>query len=239
MGCNLEVKVKDGEVRGIQAPPDAEVNSGHMCVKGRFAFGFYNHPDRLRSPMIRKNGRFEEVAWEEAYEFIASRFKEIKDKFGPDSLAGISSSRCTNEENYLMQKFFRIVIGTNNIDGCARVCHAPTAMGMQWAFGTGAATNSVDDLYKTGCILLIGSNPTSAHPVTGAKIDPWYKGIPLIVIDPLRIDLARFAKYHLQNRPGTNVAVLNMFARYILEEGLTDNRLYWKSTEGWDEFQNI
>jgi len=237
VGCNLEVKVKEGEVRGIQAPADSEVNRGHLCVKGRFAFGFYNHPDRLKSPMLRKNGILEEVPWEEAYAFTASRFKEIKDKYGPDSLAGISSARCTNEENYLMQKFFRIVIGTNNIDGCARVCHAPTAMGMQWAFGTGAATNSVSDLYKTSCILLIGSNPTSAHPVTGAKIRSLaQRGIPLIVIDPLRIDLARFAKYHLQNRPGTNVAVLNMFARYILESGLTDKNFIEKRTEGWDDF---
>jgi len=238
VGCNLEIKVKDGIVKGIQSPLDAEVNRGHTCLKGRFAFEFYNHPDRLRSPLIRKNGNFEEVSWDEAYTYAASRFMEIKDKYGPDALAGISSARCTNEENYLMQKFFRIVIGTNNIDGCARVCHAPTAMGMQWAYGTGAATNSVNDLYKTGCVLLIGSNPTAAHPVTGARIrSVAQQGIPLIVIDPLRIDLARFAKYHLQNRPGTNVAVLNMFARYILDEGLIDRKFIESRTEGWDKFK--
>ncbi|MBK8884093.1 MAG: formate dehydrogenase subunit alpha [Bacteroidales bacterium] len=237
VGCNIEVRVKDDIVRGIQAPVNAEVNRGHTCLKGRFAFEFYTHPDRLRSPMIRKNGILENVSWAEAYSFTASRFKEIKDKNGPDSLAGISSSRCTNEENYLMQKFFRIVIGTNNIDGCARVCHAPTAMGMQWGFGTGAATNSVSEIYKTSCILLIGSNATSAHPVTGARIKAVaQKGIPLIVIDPLRTELAKFAKHHLQNRPGTNVAVLNMFARYILEEGLTDRTFIEKRTEGWDDF---
>lgn len=237
VGCNLEVKVKDGVVRGIQSPVDAEVNRGHTCVKGRFAFEFYNHPDRLKSPMIRKNGELEEVSWEEAYAFTVSGLKEIKDKYGPDSLAGISSARCTNEENYLMQKFFRVVIGTNNIDGCARVCHAPTAMGMQWAFGTGAATNSVSEIYKTSCILLIGSNPTSAHPVTGARIrSVVQRGIPLIVIDPLRTDLARFASYHLQNKPGTNVAVLNLFARYILDEGLLDKNFIEKRTEGWDDF---
>ena len=237
VGCNLEVKVKDGLIRGIQSPSDAEVNRGHTCLKGRFAFEFYNHPDRLRSPMIKKNGVLEKVSWEEAYAFAASGFKKIKDKYGPDSLAGISSARCTNEENYLMQKFFRIVIGTNNIDGCARVCHAPTAMGMQWAFGTGAATNSVSDIYKTSCILLIGSNPTSAHPVTGTRIrSVVQKGIPLIVIDPLRTDLAKFATYHLQNKPGTNVAVLNMFARYIMDEGLLDQNFIEKRTEGWDDF---
>ena len=237
VGCNLEVKVKDGVISGIQAPADAEVNRGHACLKGRFAFEFYNHPDRLRSPLIKKNGSFVEASWEEAYEYTSARFKEIKDKYGPDSLAGISSARCTNEENYLMQKFFRVVIGTNNIDGCARVCHAPTAMGMQWAFGTGAATNSVSDIYKTGCILLIGSNPMSAHPVTGARIRSMaQRGIPLIVIDPLRTDLAKFATCHLQNRPGTNVALLNMFARYILDEGLTDNGFIENRTEGWGDF---
>jgi formate dehydrogenase major subunit len=237
VGCNLEVKVKDGAVKGIEGAPDAIVNRGHTCLKGRFAFEFYNHPDRLRSPLIKKNGKFEEVSWEEAYEYTARRFREIKDQYGPDALAGISSARCTNEENYLMQKFFRIVVGTNNIDGCARVCHAPTAMGLQWSYGTGAATNSVDDLYKTKCILLIGANPLAAHPVTGARIRSVVQsGVPMIVIDPLRIELARYAKYHLQNRPGTNVAVLNMFARYILDEGLVDNDFIENRTEGWDDF---
>ncbi len=240
VGCNLEVRVKDGVIRGIQAPLQAEVNNGHLCVKGRYAFEFYNHPDRLTSPLIRKNGVLKEATWEEAYAFTASKFREIKNKYGPDSLAGISSARCTNEENYLMQKFFRIVIGTNNIDGCARVCHAPTAMGMQWAFGTGAATNSVNDLYKTGCILVVGSNPTSAHPVTGSRIrSVAQQGVPLIVIDPLRTDLAKYAGYHLQNKPGTNVAVLNMFAWYILDEGLTDNVFIAERTEGWELFRKF
>jgi formate dehydrogenase major subunit len=238
VGCNLEIKVKKGAVCGIQAPLDSEVNRGHTCLKGRFAFAFYNHPDRLKSPLIKKNGKFEEVTWDEAYKFVARKFIEIKDKFGPDALAGISSARCTNEENYYMQKFFRIVIGTNNIDGCARVCHAPTAMGMQWAYGTGAATNSIDELYKTGCVLLIGSNPVAAHPVTGARIRAVaQQGTPLIVIDPLRTDLARFANYHLQNKPGTNIAVLNMFARFILDEGLTDKDFIEDRTEGWADFK--
>jgi formate dehydrogenase major subunit len=238
VGCNLNVKVKDGEVRGIESPLDSEVNRGHTCLKGRFAFGFYNHKDRLRTPMVRKNGVLTEVSWEEAYDFMVSGITEIKDQYGPDALAGISSARCTNEENYLMQKLFRAVIGTNNIDGCARVCHAPTAMGMQWSYGTGAATNSVNDLYKTNCILLIGANPTAAHPVTGAGIRSVVQsGVPLIVIDPLRIELARYAKYHLQNRPGTNVSVLNMFARFILEEGLADEEFISSRTEGWDDYK--
>jgi formate dehydrogenase major subunit len=237
VGCNLEVLVRDGTIAGIQAPVDAEVNRGHTCVKGRYAFEFYNHPDRLRSPLVKKDGRFVEATWEEAYSYIVAKFREIIAAHGPDSLAGISSARCTNEENYLMQKFFRIVVGTNNIDGCARVCHAPTAMGMQWGFGTGAATNSVSDVYRTNCILIVGANPTSAHPVTGARIKSVVqRGIPLIVIDPLKIELARYATYHLQNRPGTNVAVLNMFAWYILQEGLYDRRFIETRTEGWEEF---
>lgn len=238
VGCVLEVKVSDGMVAGIEAAADGATNRGHSCLKGRFAFEFYNHPDRLRSPLIKRNGSFTEVSWDEAYDYTARRFKEIKDKYGPDALAGISSARCTNEENYLMQKFFRMVIGTNNIDGCARVCHAPTAMGMQWAYGTGAATNSIDDLYKTGCILLIGANPTAAHPVTGARIRAVVEsGTPLIVIDPLRIELARLAKYHLQINPGTNVAVLNMFAYYLLTDNLIDEKFIESRTEEWESFR--
>lgn len=237
VGCNLDVKVVNGEVKGIQAPIDAEVNRGHTCLKGRYAFQFYNHPERLNSPLVRKDGKLVEVSWDEAYDTIAKRFNEIKNEFGPDALAGISSSRCTNEENYLMQKFFRFVIGTNNIDGCARVCHAPTALGMQMAYGAGAATNSVEDLYHTNCILLIGADPTDAHPVTGTRIRAVaMSGVPLIVIDPLKIELARYAKYHLQLRPGTNVALLNMFAFYILEAGLTDDDFIGKRTEEFEGF---
>jgi len=237
VGCNLEVKVRDGQIQGIQGAEDAAVNRGHTCLKGRFAFEFHRHPDRLTTPLIRKNGRLEAATWDAAYDYTARRFQEIKDRHGSDALAGISSARCTNEENYLMQKFFRVVIGTNNIDGCARVCHAPTALGMQWSLGTGAATNSVDDLYQTACILLIGANPTMAHPVTGARIKAVVQqGVPLIVIDPLRIELARFARFHLRPRPGTNLAVLNMFARAILDAGLIDEAFIATRTEGWEDF---
>ncbi|HCM60680.1 MAG TPA: formate dehydrogenase subunit alpha [Bacteroidales bacterium] len=237
VGCNLDVKVIDGVVRGIEAPLDSATNRGHTCIKGRYAFEFYNHPERLRSPMIRKEGVLTEVSWDEAYDYTARRFREIKEKHGPDALAGISSARCTNEENYLMQKFFRIIIGTNNIDGCARVCHAPTAMGMQWAYGTGAATNSIEEIYKTGCILIIGANPSSAHPVTGARLRSVVEsGTPLIVIDPLKIEIARLAKHHLQINPGSNVAVLNLFAYYLLAEGLIDEAFINSRTEGWEGY---
>ncbi|HRI25531.1 MAG TPA: molybdopterin-dependent oxidoreductase, partial [Ferruginibacter sp.] len=239
VGCNLDVAVKQNKVHSIQAPYDAEANQGHTCLKGRFAFSFYNHADRIRTPLIKKDGAFVAVSWEEAYDFIANKLTEIKAKYGPDYIAGISSARCTNEENYLMQKFIRAVIGTNNIDSCARVCHSPTAIGMQRTFGTGAATNSIKDLAYTDCMMVIGANPTDAHPVTGAKIKQQaIKGKTLIVIDPRRTELARYANYHLQLRPGTNVALLNMMLYYIISEKLEDKDFISKRTEGFDDFRD-
>jgi len=239
VGCNLEVAVANGKVKSIQAPYNAEVNQGHTCLKGRFAFSFYEHPDRITTPLIRKDGVLTPASWEEAYGFIAQKLTEIKATHGPDAIAGISSARCTNEENYLMQKFIRAVIGTNNIDCCARVCHSPTALGMQRAFGTGAATNSIEDLKHTDCIMVIGANPTDGHPVTGAKFKQFaMKGKTTIVIDPRRTELARYATYHLPLRPGTNVALLNMMLYYIISEGLEDKSFIEKRTEGYREFSD-
>lgn len=239
VGCNLEVSTKDGSILGIQAPYDAEVNHGHTCLKGRYAFKFYDHPERLQSPLIKRNGEFEEVSWDEAYDYITEKLSSIKDEYGADAIAGISSSRCTNEENYLMQKFIRAVIGTNNIDGCARVCHSPTALGMQRTFGTGAATNSIEDLKYTKAMLVIGANPTKAHPVTGAKIKQHaMKGKALIVIDPYKTEMAKYATHHLQLRPGTNVAVLNMMLYYIVKDGLVDERFVAERTEGFEDFKD-
>jgi len=238
VGCNLDVAVSNGKVKSIQAPFDAQVNEGHTCLKGRFAFSFYNHPDRLRTPLIKRNGEFVAATWDEAYDFIADKLTSIKNEFGPDAIGGISSARCTNEENYLMQKFIRAVIGTNNIDSCARVCHSPTALGMQRTFGTGAATNSVVDLKFTDCIMVIGANPTDAHPVTGAKLKQFaMKGKPSIVIDPRRTEMARYATYHLQLRPGTNVAMLNMMLYYIISDGLEDKSFIENRTEGYEDFK--
>ncbi len=237
VGCNLDVATKDEEIISITAPYDAEVNQGHTCLKGRYAFKFYDHPERLRSPMVRKNGQLENVSWDEAYDYIVNKITHIRDEHGPDSIAGISSARCTNEENYLMQKFIRAVVGTNNIDCCARVCHSPTALGMQRSFGTGAATNSVIDIQYTDCMMVIGANPTAAHPVTGAKIkQAAMKGTKLIVIDPREIELAKYADHFLQLRPGTNVALLNMMLYYIVEEGLADDSFIENRTEGYDDF---
>ncbi|MCB9251653.1 MAG: formate dehydrogenase subunit alpha [Flavobacteriales bacterium] len=236
VGCNLDVSVVDGKVKSIQAPYDADVNAGHTCLKGRYAFSFYNHPDRLKTPLIRKNGQLVESTWDEAYDYIANKLTEIKAKYGPDSIGGISSARCTNEENYLMQKLLRVVIGTNNIDSCARVCHSPTALGLQKTFGTGAATNSVIDLKYTKCVMVIGANPTDAHPVTGAKIKQFAMKGTSIVIDPRKTELAKYATYHLQLKPGTNVALLNMMMHFILKEELEDKGFIEQRTEGYKEF---
>ncbi len=237
VGCNLEVSSKSGEILSIQAPYDAEVNQGHTCLKGRYAFKFYDHPERLRDPLIKRNGKFEVATWDEAYDFIVSKFEKIKEEHGPDAIAGIASSRTTNEENYLMQKFIRAVIGTNNIDGCARVCHSPTALGMQRTYGTGAATNSVDDINDTDLMMVIGANPTKGHPVTGAKMKQRaMKGAKLIVIDPFKTEIAKYADFHIQLRPGTNVAVLNMMLYYIVMEGLANNEFIQTRTEGYEEF---
>lgn len=239
VGCQLDVSVINDEIKGIQAPETAEVNEGHTCLKGRFAFEFYDHPDRLREPMIKKNGKFEVVSWDEAYDFIATKLIDIRDKYGPDSIGGISSSRATNEENYLMQKMIRVVLGTNNIDGCARVCHAPTAWGMQQSFGTGAATNSVEDLKQTDAIFLFGANPIKGHPVTGAKIkQAFMKGVTSIVVDPVKTKLADLATYFLQIRPGTNVAILNMICHYIIKENLVNEHFINSYTEKYEEFKN-
>ncbi len=239
VGCNLETSVKDGKVVAIDTPKETEVNAGHTCIKGRYAFGFYDHPDRLRSPLIKKNGKFEEASWDDAYEYIKQKLEKIKNESGPDAIAGISSARCTNEENYVFQKMIRAAIGTNNIDCCARICHSPTAWGMQQTFGTGAATNSTEDIYHADLFLVIGANPTNAHPVTGAKIKQQVmKGKKLIVLDPITTDIAKLADYHIRLRPGTNVAVLNMMLYYIVKGNLLNKEFVENRTEGFEEFLN-
>ena len=236
VGCNLEVAVKNDEVLSIRAPQDA-VNAGHTCLKGRYAFKFYNHEDRLTSPLIRKDGVLTPCSWDEALDFIKGKFESIKQDHGPDAIAGISSARCTNEENYMFQKMIRQLVGTNNIDCCARVCHSPTAWGMQQSFGTGAGTNSTADIPLADLMIVIGANPTAAHPVTGAKIKQQaMSGATLIVIDPVRTELARMADHHLQLKPGTNVAVLNMIQYYIVEAGLLDHEFIKERCEGGEDF---
>jgi formate dehydrogenase major subunit len=237
VGCNLEASIKDNKVVSIDTPKETEVNAGHTCVKGRYAFGFYDHPDRLRTPLIKRNGKFEKASWDEAYDFIKNELNRIIKDHGPDAIAGISSARCTNEENYLFQKMIRAVVGTNSVDCCARICHSPTAWGMQQTFGMGAATNSTDDIYHADLFLVIGANPTTAHPVTGAKIKQQVmKGKKLIVLDPVTTEIAKLADYHIKLRPGTNVAVLNMMLHFIIKAKLHNVDFVRDRTEGFEKF---
>jgi formate dehydrogenase major subunit len=218
VGCQLDVHATANDVVQIEGTRHAAVNEGHLCVKGRYAHKFVRHDDRLTTPLIRKQGVLVESSWEEALSLVAAKMQEHR-----GHVAGLSSSRCTNEENYLLQKWMRAGLGTNNVDCCARVCHAPTAAGMRRVFGTGAATNSLRDIDAADVILVAGANATEAHPVTGARIKRAVaRGAGLVVIDPRLTELAQLADVHLQLQPGTNTVLLNSLAAVLLDEGLVD-----------------
>ena len=237
VGCAFDAGVRDGEVIQMVPADDGPSNLGHACMKGRFGWTYINAEDRVRTPLLREGGSWKEISWNEALDRIAQRFSHIKTHDGPDALAAISSSRGTNEENYLFGKFMRCVIGTNHIDNCARVCHSATVTGMMETLGTSAATNSIEDIDLTRLILIVGANPTESHPVVGARIKRAHRrGVPLIVIDPRRTELARLADLHLQLRPGTNVALLNSLGHVIVREGLIDHVFTSQRTEGLDEW---
>jgi formate dehydrogenase alpha subunit len=242
-GCGFFVNVRDNRIIGVSSDPDAPVNHGDLCIKGRFAFDFVHHPDRLTNPLLRerREDEFREVSWEEALEFVARRLTEIKERFGADSIGGISSSRCSNEENYLMQKFMRSVIGTNNIDNCARVCHSPSVSGLAAAFGSGAATNSLQEIEGAEVLLVVGSNTTEAHPIIAMKIKKAVVegGAKLIVVDPRKIWLTRIADLWLPLLPGTDIALINGMLNVIIREGLYDEHFIQEKTEGFDTLRQI
>ncbi|MGH2570135.1 MAG: formate dehydrogenase subunit alpha, partial [bacterium] len=223
VGCELRAGTRDGQLVQVRPEPDAPVNKGHLCVKGRYAFGFVASPERVAEPMVRERGTWRRVSWEEALRRVADGFARIRDTHGPDAIGVLGSARGTNEENYLTQKFARVVLGTNNVDSCARVCHAPSAAALSSMLGTGAATNSFDDIERAATIFVFGANPTENHPIVGARIrQAALHGARLLVADPRRIELARIADVHLQLRAGSNVPLLNAMACAIVEEGLVD-----------------
>jgi len=231
-GCEMEVGVKEGHITEIRPALDAPVNHGHLCVKGRYGFGFTDAPDRITTPMIRHEGVWTEVSWDEALDAAASALRRAEGKAGV-----LASSRVTNEENYLAQKFARLALHTHNVDCCARVCHAPSAAGLGQIFGTGAATNSFGDVERAGLILVVGANPTENHPIVGAKIRQRVRaGVPLIVIDPRRTELAALAEIHLAPHPGTNLPLFLAMAGVILDQGLMDTAFLETHTEGLDAF---
>jgi formate dehydrogenase major subunit len=237
VGCAFDAGVREGKVVQMVPADDGPSNLGHACMKGRFGWTYINAPDRLKVPLLRRGGTWKEVSWDDALSRIAGEFSRIMTRYGPDALATISSSRGTNEENYLFGKFMRCVIGTNHIDNCARVCHSATVTGMMETLGASASTNSIKDLDLAKLILVVGANPTESHPVIGARvIQAHRRGTPLIVIDPRRTELARLADLHLQLRPGTNVALLNGMGHVIVEEGLIDRTFTSARTQGLEDW---
>ena len=239
VGCTLDVHAKGQQITMITPNAAGSTNRGHACVKGRFAYEYVRSPDRLTSPLIRgEDGEFREASWDEALDLIATRFTTIRETYGGQAFAAISSSRCTNEESFLLQKFTRLVMQTNSVDNCSRVCHSPSALGLGQALGTGAGTGSFEDVEHTDCILLIGANPTEAHPVFGARIkQAVLAGAKLIVIDPRNTELARLADLHLPLRPGSNVALVNALQHVVLNEGLVDDGFIAAHTEGFASVQ--
>lgn len=239
VGCQMNLLTKDNKVVGVE-PAQGGVNNGLLCVKGKFGYEFINHPDRLKTPLIKRNGKFEEATWDEAYKLIAKKTNEIKQKYGSDSIAGLSSARCTNEENYLFQKMVRAVIGTNNVDHCARLCHASTVAGLATTLGSGAMTNSIEEVIDSEVIFVTGSNTTDTHPVIGAYMrQAKDKGAKIIVAEPRRIDLANDADVFLQIKPGTNVAMFNGFMNVIISEGLEAKEYIKERTENYEELKEV
>jgi formate dehydrogenase major subunit len=248
VGCTFKAEMRGEEVVRMVPFKDGKANRGHSCVKGRFAWGYITHKERILKPMIRDTiaEPWREVAWDEAFGFAAAKLRGIQEKYGRDAIGGITSSRCTNEETYLVQKLIRAGFGNNNVDTCARVCHSPTGYGLATTFGTSAGTQDFDSVEHSDVIMVIGANPTDAHPVFASRMKKRLRaGAKLIVLDPRRTDLVRSAhieaQHHLALLPGTNVAVLTALAHVIVTEGLVDEafvcaRCDWSEFEDWAAF---
>jgi formate dehydrogenase alpha subunit len=237
VGCRIEVAAQAGRVLRVRGVPDAAVNRGHLCAKGRFAHAWQRAGDRLREPLLRtgtpQDPRWRPISWREACERIASGLRGVRDRHGAGALGALSSSRSTNEAAYLLQKLFRSVLGTNHVDCCARVCHASSALALQLVTGTGAASASYADIERAQRIVLAGANASEAHPVVGARIlQQARRGAELIVIDPRRIELCDLASLHLAVRPGANVALFNALAKLLLEAGRVDAAYVASRCEG-------
>ena len=248
VGCSFKAEMKGNEVMRMVPNKNGHANHGHACVKGRFAWGYASHKDRMLKPMIRKaiTDPWQEVSWDEAVNYAASEFRRIQAKFGKDSIGGITSSRCTNEETYLVQKLVRAAFGNNNVDTCARVCHSPTGYGLKQTLGESAGTQTFDSVMKADVIMIIGANPAAAHPVFASQMKRRLRqGAKLIIIDPRTTELVKSphvaADYHLKLMPGTNVAVINALAHVIVQEGLFDEsfiaeRCEAQSFKDWQQF---
>ena len=233
-GCGIKLGVRGNTIVGVQGDVDGPANGGRLCVKGRFGIAeFVHHPGRLTTPMIRKNGNLEEASWEEALDLVATRLRG----YTPAEVGVIASAKVTNEENYVIQKFARAVLGTNNIDHCARLCHAPSVAGLVQSFGSGAMTNSIGEISDSTCIFAIGTNTTEAHPIIGLEvIEAVRRGGKLVVANPREIDLCRYADLWLRHSPGTDVALLMGMMRVIVDEELSDSAFISERCEGFEGF---
>ena len=240
VGCRIEVEKKGNEIIRINGA-DGPANDGRLCVKGRFGYEYQMNDSRLTTPLIKENGAFREASWDEALDLIADKFTGIKNKYGSGAFAGLASARCTNEDNYVFQKFMRAALGTNNVDHCARLCHASTVAGLARAFGSGAMTNSIKEFEHADCILVTGSNTTETHPVIATYIKNAVQkhGAKLIVVDPRRIDLVKYATLWLRQQNGTDVAWLNGMMNVIINEGLADEEFIRSRTEGYEDFAAV
>jgi formate dehydrogenase, alpha subunit, archaeal-type len=243
VGCSFKAEMRGDQVVNMTPYKNGGANEGHSCVKGRFAWGYASHPDRITTPMVRDtiDDPWREVSWDEAIAYTAGRFTEIAAQYGASAIGGITSSRCTNEEVYLVQKMVRTAFGTNNVDTCARVCHSPTGYGLSTTLGTSAGTQDFASVAKADVILVIGANPTDGHPVFASRMKRRLReGAKLIVVDPRLIDLVRSphveASHHLQLLPGTNVAVINAIAHVVVTEGLADRPFVDERCEGFDDW---
>jgi formate dehydrogenase major subunit len=244
VGCSFKAEMRGDEVVRMVPYKVGKANRGHSCVKGRFAWGYASHKDRILKPMIRKRitDPWREVSWDEAIAHTAREFRRIQAQYGRSAIGGITSSRCTNEETYLVQKLIRATFGNNNVDTCARVCHSPTGYGLKTTYGTSAGTQDFDSVEHADVVIVIGANPTDGHPVFASRLKKRLRqGAKLIVVDPRRIDLVRTphveAAYHLPLRPGTNVAVMTALAHVIVTERLHDEKFIRERCD-WPEFQD-
>ncbi|HEU5473576.1 MAG TPA: molybdopterin-dependent oxidoreductase, partial [Actinophytocola sp.] len=243
VGCSFKAELRGDELVRMVPYKGGGANEGHSCVKGRFAFGYASHPDRVLTPMIRESitDEWREVDWDTAISYTATKLREVQERYGVGAIGGITSSRTTNEEVYVVQKMVRAAFGNNNVDTCARVCHSPTGYGLKQTFGTSAGTQDFKSVAEADVIVVIGANPTDGHPVFASRMKKRLRdGAKLIVIDPRRIDLVRSphieAEYHLPLRPGTNVAVVNSLAHVIVTEGLVDQDFVAERCEGYAEW---
>lgn len=245
VGCSFKAELKGDQVIRMVPQKDGKANHGHSCVKGRFAWGYATHKDRITKPMIRERytDPWQEVSWDEALNYAADKLKAAQKKYGVKSVGGITSSRCTNEEVWLVQRLVRQGFGNNNVDTCARVCHSPTGYGLKQTFGESAGTQNFDSVMSADCIMIIGSNPTDAHPVFASQMKRRLRqGANLIILDPRAIELVRTphikADYHLPLRPGTNVAMINAFAYVALDKGLVDEDFIASRTENFEAWKD-